>query len=82
MFRRKYHSDGTLNTYNDILVTKNYRQEKDVDYFDTYVLEASTTKIWVSFPLTSFHGLIVHQMDVKITFLNRDLDEEIYIEQP
>jgi hypothetical protein len=32
--------------------------------------------------LVSSHGLLVHQMDVKTTFLNGELDEEIYMEQP
>jgi hypothetical protein len=32
--------------------------------------------------LAASHGLLVHQMDVKTTFLNGELDEEIYMEQP
>nr|GEY71661.1 zinc finger, CCHC-type [Tanacetum cinerariifolium] len=28
------------------------------------------------------HNLVIHQMDVKITFLNGDLDEEVYMKQP
>lgn len=38
MFRTKYHSDGTLNSYETILVAKGFRQKEDVDYFDTYAL--------------------------------------------
>lgn len=32
--------------------------------------------------LVVIHGLVVHQMDVKMTFLNGDLRKEIYVEQP
>ena len=32
--------------------------------------------------LAASHGLIIHQMNVKTTFLNRELEEEIYIDQP
>ena len=32
--------------------------------------------------MASIHKLIVHQMNVKTTFLNGDLDEEIYLDQP
>ena len=34
------------------------------------------------FSLASSYDLHVHQMDVKRTFLNRDVDEEVYIKQP
>lgn len=65
----KYHSDDTLNTYKNNLVINGFRQKEGVDYFDTYALVASTTKIRVLFALGSLHDLIVHQMDVKITLL-------------
>jgi hypothetical protein len=32
--------------------------------------------------LAASPGILVHQMDVKTTFLNGELDEEIYMEQP
>jgi hypothetical protein len=32
--------------------------------------------------LAASYGLIVHQIDVKTTFLNGELEEEIYMDQP
>ena len=32
--------------------------------------------------IDAIHNFEIHQMDVKIAFLNGDLDEEIYMEQP
>jgi hypothetical protein len=40
------------------------------------------TTIRVLLSLAASYGLLVHQMDVKTTFLNGELDEEIYMEQP
>jgi hypothetical protein len=42
---------------------------------------ARLTTIRVLLSLAASHGLFVHQMDVKTTFLNGELDEEIYMEQ-
>ena len=32
--------------------------------------------------IAALHNLEIHQMNVKATFLNGELDEEIYMEQP
>jgi hypothetical protein len=42
---------------------------------------ARLTTIRVLLFLAASHGLLVHQMDVKTSFLNGELDEEIYMEQ-
>jgi hypothetical protein len=40
------------------------------------------TTIRVLLSLTTSYGLLIHQMDVKTAFLNGELEEEIYMDQP
>jgi len=63
-------------------VVVGYTQKKGIDYFDTYypVTKISTIRYLIS--LSAIQDLIIHQMDVKTTFLNGDLEEEIYMKQP
>ena len=62
------------------LVIKGYKQKKCLDYFDTYSPVIRINSIRMVLALASLRNLEVHQMDVKTTFLNGDLDEEIYME--
>jgi len=40
------------------------------------------TTIRVLLSLATSHDLLIHQMDVRKTFLNGELEEEIYMDQP
>ncbi|GJU08274.1 zinc finger, CCHC-type containing protein [Tanacetum coccineum] len=59
-----------------------FRQKSGIDYFDTYALVAHISTIRLLIALASIHNLINHLIDVKKTFLNGELDEEVYINQP
>jgi hypothetical protein len=60
-------------------VAKGYTQKEGKDFIDTYSHVARLTIIHVLFSLTSSHGLLIYHMDVKIAFLNGELEEEIHI---
>uniref|UniRef100_A0A2N9H509 Reverse transcriptase Ty1/copia-type domain-containing protein n=1 Tax=Fagus sylvatica TaxID=28930 RepID=A0A2N9H509_FAGSY len=64
------------------LVAKGFRQREGIDYFDTYAPVARITSIPVLIALASIYKLVVHQMDIKTAFLNGNLDEEVYMDQP
>ncbi|KAM2709368.1 hypothetical protein EV2_047063 [Malus domestica] len=82
VFRKKLKPDGSIDKYKARLVAKGFTQKKGIDYFDTYSPVSRITTIRILIALASIHNLVVHQMDVKTAFLNGDLDEEIYMEQP
>ena len=82
IFKKKLKPDGTIDKYKARLVAKGYTQNKDEDFFDTYSPVTRLTTIRALIFLAASYGLIIHQMDVKTTFLNGELDEEIYMDQP
>ncbi|GKF43182.1 zinc finger, CCHC-type containing protein, partial [Tanacetum coccineum] len=59
-----------------------FRQKEGIDYFDSYAPVARITTIRLLLALAAIHNLVIHQMEVKTTFLNGDLDEEVYMKQP
>nr|GEY75712.1 zinc finger, CCHC-type [Tanacetum cinerariifolium] len=82
IFKRKMKLDGTIDKFKDRLVIQGFRQKEGIDYFDTYTLVARITTIRLLLALAAIHNLVIHQMDIKTTFLNGDLEEEVYMKQP
>nr|GFB27370.1 zinc finger, CCHC-type [Tanacetum cinerariifolium] len=78
IFKRKLKVDGTIEKFKARLVIQGFKQKSGIDYFDTYALVARISTIRLLIAMLLIHNLIIHQMDVKIAFLNGDLDEEVY----
>ncbi|GJR37641.1 zinc finger, CCHC-type containing protein [Tanacetum coccineum] len=74
--------DVTVEKFKARLVIQGFRQKSWIDYFDTYdpVARISIIRLLICFGTNTY--LIIHQMDVKTTFLYGELDEEIYMNQP
>ncbi|GJV24190.1 retrotransposon protein, putative, ty1-copia subclass [Tanacetum coccineum] len=82
IFKKKMKADGTIDKYKARLVIKGFRQREGLDYFDTYSLVTRITSIRMVLAIATLRNLEVYLMDVKPTFLNGDLEEEIYMNQP
>jgi hypothetical protein len=82
VFKKKLRPDGTIEKYKASLVARGYTQKEGEDYFDTYSPVARLTTIRVLLSLAASHSLLIHQMNVKTVFLNGELEEEIYMDQP
>jgi len=64
------------------LCSMGHRQIKGPDFNETFAPVAKFTTIRCILAMTAANGWELHQMDVKTAFLNGDLDEEVYMEQP
>jgi hypothetical protein len=82
VLKKKLRPDGTIDKYKARFMAKGYTQREGKDFFDTYSPVARLTMIHVLLSLAASHGLLVHQMDVKTTFLNGELKQKIYMTQP
>jgi hypothetical protein len=82
VFKKKFRPNGTIEKYKASFVAKDYTQKEGEDFFDTYSRVARLTIIRVLLSFPASYGLFVHQMDVKTAFLNGELEEEIYMDQP
>lgn len=82
ILKRKLKPDGTVEKYKARLVAKGYSQKENIDFFDTFSPVARITSIRVLIVVAALHNLVNHQMDVKSAFLNGELEEEIYMDQP
>jgi hypothetical protein len=63
-------------------VAKGYAQEYGIDYEETFALVAKMVSIRILISLATLFDWDLWQMDVTNAFLNGDLDEEVFMEQP
>ncbi|GJU17383.1 zinc finger, CCHC-type containing protein [Tanacetum coccineum] len=82
IFKRKMKVDGTIDKFKARLVIQGFRQKERIDYFDTYAPVARISTIRLLIALAATYNLVIYQMDVKTTFLNGDLEEEVYMKKP
>ena len=79
-FQEKLKTDGSIDKYKARLVIKGYKQNEELDYFDTYSSVIRITSIRMLIAIVALQNFNIHQMDVKTAFLNSDLNEKNYLE--
>ncbi|XP_075077172.1 uncharacterized protein LOC142163917 [Nicotiana tabacum] len=82
IFKKKLRPDGIIEKCKARLIIRDFNQKKGIDYFDTYSPVTKIATIRTLVALAAINNLVIHQMDVKIAFLNGDLEEEICMSQP
>jgi hypothetical protein len=82
VFKLKRGANGQIARYKAGHVTRGFTQEKGVDYHETFAPTVRMIFIWTSLALAAYNDWEVEQLDVVTAFLEADIEEEIYMEQP
>jgi len=82
VFKIKQGTNGEVEHYKATLVARGFTQTYGVVYNEIFAPVAKFTSIRCILALAALEDMEIHQMDVKTTFLNGELEEEIYMEQP
>ncbi|GJZ32672.1 retrovirus-related pol polyprotein from transposon TNT 1-94 [Tanacetum coccineum] len=64
------------------LVAQGFRQEEGIDFEESFAPVARIEAIRIFIANTAHKNMTIYQMDVKTTFLNGELKEEVYVNQP
>ena len=82
VFKTKRDSQGNIERYKARLVAKGFTQKDGIDYKETFSPVSKKDSFRIIMALVAHYDLELHQMDVKTTFLNGDLEEDVYMDQP
>ena len=82
MYKIKHVADGSIKKYKVRFVAQGFSQKEGIDYEETFAPVARYTSIRSVLSLATVMKWKIHQMDVKTTFLNGVVEEEVYVEQP
>jgi hypothetical protein len=82
VYKIKCDSKGNIERYKARLVAKGFTQREGIDYNETFSPVSCKDSFRIIIALVAHYNLELHQMDVKMAFLNGDLYENIYMAQP
>ncbi|KAL6315561.1 hypothetical protein AAG906_000865 [Vitis piasezkii] len=82
VFKTKKDSLGNIERYKARLVAKGFTQNEGIDYKETFSLVSKKDSLRIIMTLVAHFDLELQQMDVKMTFLNGNLEKEVYMKQP
>jgi Reverse transcriptase (RNA-dependent DNA polymerase) len=79
VYKIKYNSNGTVDRYKARLVAKGFTQTYGINYQETFAPIAKMSTVRILLSVATNLGWNLFQMDVKNTFLQGVLDEEVYM---
>ena len=80
-FQKERGADGKVETYKAHLVVKDYHQYYGINHDKMFSPMTMLKSIQIMLAIAAHLNYKIWQMDIKIDFLNRKLEEEVYMIQ-
>ncbi|GKC35232.1 retrovirus-related pol polyprotein from transposon TNT 1-94, partial [Tanacetum coccineum] len=82
LWKNKKDEDQTVIRNKARLVAKGYAQEEGIDFEESFAPVSRLEVVWIFVTYAAYKYFPIYQIDVKTTFLNGPLEEEVYVAQP
>jgi hypothetical protein len=82
VFTAKRDEHGNVMRFKARLVAKGFLQRQSIDYDEVFAPVSRQSTLWALLAVVVARHLALHQLDVKTAFLNGELDELVYMDQP
>ncbi|GJU11028.1 retrovirus-related pol polyprotein from transposon TNT 1-94 [Tanacetum coccineum] len=82
LWKNKTDAKNTVIRNKSRLVAKGYSQQEGIDFEESFAPVARLEAVCMFVAYMTHKNFIIYQMDVKTTFLNGSLKEEVFVSQP
>ena len=82
VFKTKRDSKGNIKWHKARLVAKGFNHQESIDYNETFSPVSKKDSLRIILALVAHFDLELHRMDLKMTFLNGSLEDEVCMAQP
>nr|GEZ47228.1 hypothetical protein [Tanacetum cinerariifolium] len=82
LWKNKKDEDQTVIRNKARLVEKGYAHEEGIYFEESFAPVAGLKAVWIFITYAAHKSFLIFQMDMKTTFLNGSLKEEVYVAQP
>ena len=79
--KKKKNSLAIIERHKKRLIAKGFTQRVGINHTEAFSLVSKKYSLWIIMALVAYFNFDLHQMDVKTTSLDSNMEEEIYMKQ-
>ena len=81
LYKVKLGPSCPVDKYKACYAAKGFKQMEGLDYFETFAATCKPETFRILLQLSAKQGHVMHQFDVKTSYLHSPIEEEVYLEQ-